>query len=293
MKRAIQEKIQPAAQRQAQTGLILAAPVILGSGIFFLIPFCLMLRYSLTFGIGGSRFVGLRNYREVLESPAFRLAAANTIRFLAIGLPLIMALGLLLALLLRQKLPGAGLLRRVLLLPMVLPVASIVMLVQILFAGPGILNGILEQWGLFPRQWLNGPESFWVLVGLYVWKNCGYNVVLFLAGLNMIPEELYQTAELDGAGPWAKFRFITLPLLIPSLFFGFIFSIVNSFKVYREAFLLGGEYPAQSIYLLQHFLNNNFRNLNYQRLSVAAIILFSVIFLLVGLLLWAQRKTEA
>ena len=80
--------------------------------------------------------------------------------------------------------------------------------------------------------------------------------------------------------------------MIPSLFFGFIFGIVNSFKVYREAFLLGVEYPAQSIYLLQHFSNNNFRNLNYQRLSVAAILLFSVIFLLVGLLLWAQRKTE-
>ena len=121
MKRAIREKLRPAARRQAQTGLMLAAPVFLGSGIFFLLPFCLMLRYSLTFGIGGFRFVGLRNYREVLESPAFQLAAVNTVRFLAVGL--------LLALLLRQKLPGAGLLRRVLLLPMVLPVASIVMLV--------------------------------------------------------------------------------------------------------------------------------------------------------------------
>lgn len=292
MKRTMRNEIGISARRNARTGLVLAAPVFLGSGIFFLIPFLLMLRYSVTFGVGGTRFVGLRNYREVLESPAFQLAAMNTARFLVIGLPLIMALGLLLALLLRQRLPGASWLRRVLLLPMVLPVASIVMLVQILFADPGILNGLLKQWGESPRQWLSGPESFWVLIGLYIWKNCGYNVVLFLAGLNMIPEELYQTADLDGAGAWAKFRFITLPLLVPSLFFGFVFSVVNSFKVYREAFLLGGEYPAQSIYLLQHFLNNNFRNLNYQRLSVAAILLFSVIFLLVGLLLWAQRKIE-
>lgn len=286
MKRPRGKERRPAALREARTGLMLAAPVFLGSGIFFLLPFLLMLRYSLTFGIGGTRFVGLRNYREVLESPAFQLAARNTARFLVVGLPLIMVMGLLVALLLRQKLPGACWLRRVLLLPMVLPIASIVMLVQILFADRGVLNGLLGQW-------LIGPESFWVLIGLYLWKNCGYNVVLFLAGLNMIPEELYQTAALDGAGAWAKFRFITLPLLVPSLFFGFIFSVVNSFKVYREAFWLGGEYPAQSIYLLQHFLNNNFRNLNYQRLSVAAILLFSVIFLLVGLLLWVQRKTEA
>lgn len=286
MKRPRGKERRPAALREARTGFMLAAPVFLGSGIFFLLPFLLMLRYSLTFGIGGTRFVGLRNYREVLESPAFQLAARNTARFLTVGLPMIMALGLLVALLLRQKLPRACWLRRVLLLPMVLPIASIVMLVQILFADRGVLNGLLGQW-------LIGPESFWVLIGLYLWKNCGYNVVLFLAGLNMIPEELYQTAALDGAGAWAKFRFITLPLLVPSLFFGFIFSVVNSFKVYREAFWLGGEYPAQSIYLLQHFLNNNFRNLNYQRLSVAAILLFSVIFLLVGLLLWVQRKTEA
>ncbi|WP_291244822.1 carbohydrate ABC transporter permease, partial [Fournierella sp.] len=230
MKRTRGKERRPAALREARTGLMLAAPVFLGSGIFFLLPFLLMLRYSLTFGIGGTRFVGLRNYREVLESPAFQLAAKNTARFLVVGLPLIMALGLLVALLLRQKLPGACWLRRVLLLPMVLPIASIVMLVQILFADRGVLNGLLGQWGASPRQWLSGPESFWVLIGLYLWKNCGYNVVLFLAGLNMIPEELYQTAALDGAGAWAKFRFITLPLLVPSLFFGFIFSVVNSFK---------------------------------------------------------------
>ena len=154
----------------------------------------------------------------------------------------------------------------------------------------GIVNGWLEGLGVPLTDWMNSPRAFWVLIGLYVWKNCGYNVILMLAGLNMIPTEYYQAADIEGASGRQKFTRITLPLIWPSLFFVFVMSVVNSFKSYREAFLLGGKHPHDSIYLLQHFLNNNFENLNYQRLSVAAVMLFMVIFALVAVLYGLQSK---
>ncbi|MEG2436062.1 MAG: sugar ABC transporter permease [Ruthenibacterium sp.] len=272
------------------TPWLLAAPVLGGLLVFFALPFCITIWYSFTFGVGGAEFVWLDNYGKVLSSAAFRLAAYNTLRFLAIAVPLIMVLGFALALLLQRKFAGTKLFRSVLLFPMVVPVASIVMVIQVFFASRGIVNTSLTTLGLPIVQWLDGPAAFWVLVGLYLWKNCGYNVILMLAGLNMIPSELYQSAAIEGANGWQKFRFITMPLICPSLFFVFVMSVINSFKTYREAFLLGGKHPHESIYMLQHFLNNNFENLNYQRLSVAAILLFSFIFVLVAVFYVVQKR---
>lgn len=273
-----------------RTAWFLVAPVLVGVFVFFAVPFCITVWYSFTFGVGGAEFVALANYAKVFRSSAFLLAARNTLRFLGIAVPLIMLLGFVLALLLQRKFAGTRLFRSVLLFPLVVPVASIVMVLQVFFATRGILNTTLAYLGLPVTQWLDSPAAFWVLVGLYVWKNCGYNVILMLAGLNMIPTELYQTADIEGADGWQKFRFITMPLIWPSLFFVFVMSVINSFKTYREAFLLGGKHPHESIYMLQHFLNNNFENLNYQRLSVAAILLFLLIFALVAGLYAVQHK---
>lgn len=278
------------AKRQRRTAWLLASPVLAGLAVFFAVPFAITLWYSVTFGVGGASFVGLSNYAKVFRSSAFRLAAANTLRFLLVGVPLIMVLGFAIALLLQRKFAGTKLFRSVLLFPMVLPVASVVMVVDVFFAQYGIVNGWLESLGLPLTDWMNSPRAFWVLIGLYVWKNCGYNVILMLAGLNMIPTELYQTADIEGASGWQKFTRITLPMVWPSLFFVFVMSVINSFKSYREAFLLGGKHPHDSIYLLQHFLNNNFENLNYQRLSVAAVMLFAIIFALVALFYALQNR---
>lgn len=278
------------AKRQRRTAWLLASPVLAGLTVFFAVPFAITLWYSVTFGVGGASFVGLSNYAKVFRSSAFRLAAANTLRFLLVGVPLIMVLGFAIALLLQRKFTGTKLFRSVLLFPMVLPVASVVMVVDVFFAQYGIVNGWLENLGLPLTDWMNSPRAFWVLIGLYVWKNCGYNVILMLAGLNMIPTELYQTADIEGASGWQKFTRITLPMVWPSLFFVFVMSVINSFKSYREAFLLGGKHPHDSIYLLQHFLNNNFENLNYQRLSVAAVMLFAIIFALVALFYALQNR---
>lgn len=277
-------------KQEERRGFLLALPVFIGVAIFFAAPFCITLWYSLTFGVGIGKFVGLQNYIDVFKSSAFQLAAKNTLRFISIGIPLIILISFILALMLHLKFSGTKLFRTILLFPMIVPIASLVMVTQIFFAQNGIINTALYTMGMPISDWLNSPSAFGILLVLYIWKNCGYNIILILAALNMISVELYQSADIEGATSFQKLRFITLPLIYPSMFFVVVISIINSFKSYREAFLLGGKYPHDSIYGLQHFLNNNFENLNYQRLSVAAIMLFSVIFAVVALMYYLQAK---
>ncbi|MGI5960285.1 MAG: carbohydrate ABC transporter permease [Massiliimalia sp.] len=277
--------------KKSLTGILFLLPFLVGFLYFFLIPFFISIGYTFTSGIGGMEFAGLTNYREVLQSSAFRLAAGNTFRFLLVGIPLIMALSLGVSLLLQKRFAGSRIFRGVFLYPMVVPIASTVMFFQVMFEDQGVLNSILEQLGVSPVSWLHSSSAFSVLVGLYLWKNCGYNMVLFLTGLNSIPSDYREAADLEGCSSAQYFRYVTLPLLVPSFLFVFLMSIINSFKIFREAFLLGGAYPDNSIYMLQHFMNNNFQNLNYQRLSVAALLTFFFIFLMVvGLFVLKYRS---
>ena len=131
-------------------------------------------------------------------------------------------------------------------------------------------------------NWLDGPLGFWVAVLLYLWKSTGYAVILLLAGLVTIPEEQYESAQLDGASAFQKFRYITTPQMWYPVFFALIFSLINAFKCFREIFLIGGQHPNDSLYMLQHFINNSFENLNYANLSVSSILLLAVILLFFG-----------
>ena len=129
---------------------------------------------------------------------------------------------------------------------------------------------------------------------LYLWKSTGYAVVLLLAGLMAIPPDHYAVAQVEGAGRWQAFRYITMPQMWYALFIAFVFSLINAFKCFREIFLVGGEHPHPSVYMLQHFINNSFENLNYQRLSVASVLLFLVLTLVLGACaLWVLRKEAA
>ena len=222
------------------TGLTLIAPFALGFLGFYLLPFLWSIRFTFTKGAGGNLFVGFRNYVDIF-STAFR---------------------------------------SLFLYPLVLPAASVVIVVQAFFSNGGLINQLLGQPGLLGEDWIHSGYAFPILIGLYVWKNCGYNLVLFLAGLSAIPKEYREAAACEGATGWQITRYITLPMLAPTFFFIFIISVINSFKSFREACLLGGSNPDESIYMLQHFMNNNFQNLNYQRLSVAALMIFAVIFAL-------------
>lgn len=271
-------------------GGILAAPCIAGFAVFFAAPFLISLYYCFTEGISGTGFAGINNFKSLLESNSFRLAAINTLKFNFISVPVILLLSLSISLLLNSKVKYISVFKSLFILPLVIPVASVIYVWQILFGEYGTINGILILCNLQPVDWLNSGWSFFILVSLYVWKNCGYNIILFIAGLNNIPVEYYEAASIDGAG-WVKcFLKITLPQLIPTGFFVFIISIINSFKVFREAYLLAGSYPHQDIYMLQHFMNNNFDNLNYQRLSTAAFFIVALIVLLVFFLFRFEER---
>ena len=264
------------------------APSMVGILVFFLIPFADTVRRSF-FDARGKSFIGLEGYDSVLGNSAFRLAAANTAKFIAVCIPLLLFVSLIIALLVRSIRPRGKALKTTYLLPMAVPVASIVLLWQVLFNNSGLMNTVLVYLGAQPIDFMGSGAAFWVLVFTYLWKNSGYNMVLWLAGLDGISESLYEAARVDGAGAGQCFRHITLPGLLPTVGMVSILSLLNGFKVFREAYLVAGAYPHDSIYLLQHLFNNWFQNLDISRLCAAATMLCVVLLVII---LLVQRHTE-
>ena len=279
-------------RKRSWVGFLFVLPFLTGFVIFFFIPFVWSIAYSFTGGVGGMRFVGLSHYQSLFASQAFQTAAVNTLRFLLIGVPLVIFFGLAVALVLYGEFKGNSLLRSVFLYPLTVPIAALITVVRFVFEKDGALNHMLSIFGMQGSDWLDSSAAFGVLILIFVWKNCGYNMLLFLAGLYAIPNELVQTAQLEGAKWQQILWYIRLPLLKPTFFFTAVVSMMNSFKIFREAYLIGGESPDWSIYMLQHFMNNNFRNLNYQRLSAAAFLVFLFICLIVGILFWWKRRGD-
>ncbi len=278
------------ARRESLTGALFAFPALAGIFIFFMLPFAVSVYYSLVAGIGSTVFVGFANYQRILQSSAFALAVSNTFKFIAVAVPLIMVFPLFLGILLQKQIRAASVFRSAFLLPLVVPSASTVLVFMILLSDQGALNQLLLSHGAAPVNWLSSSPSFFVLVVMYIWKYSGYNMVLYIAGLSSIPKEYYEAAEIDGASAPRKLLSITIPQLMPTIAFVLVMSVINSFKAFREAFFLMGNYPHNSVYLLQHFLNNNFQNLNYQRLSVAATLTAAFFLVTAGLFLAARGR---
>lgn len=271
--------------RQALTGYAFLLPSLLGCMTFVVVPFFDAIRRSFTNGIQGT-FAGFAYYREIFTNPSFLRAVANTGRFIALCVPALIVLSLGLALLLNRRAYGRGALRASFLLPMAIPVASVALLWQILFHRSGLINHGLALLGYSPVDWMKTNWALFCLVLSYIWKNAGYTMVLFLAALSNINPSLYEAAAVDGAGRARMFAAITVPCLKPALFTITVLSLLNSFKAYREAYLVAGNYPQNSIYLIQHTLNNWFSAMEIEKLSAAAIVSALVILCLVGLLHW-------
>ena len=280
--------------RKKSSGYILIAPLVLGCLVFYLAPFLLVLRLSFSAGSGKSiRWVGLENYQRLMRNDSFVLAFSNSMKFFAVGLPLIMVLAYLIALLMQKQADRHKLLKSVFLFPYIMPVAGTVLLVDLLFSEAGLLNRLMDFLGVPASHWLSGPSAFWITIGLYLWKNVGYAVILLLAGLITIPSDQYESADLDGASSWQKFFFITTPQMWYSVFFALVFSVINGFKCFREIFLIGGQEPGDEIYMLQHFINNSFESLNYANLSVSSILLLTIILIFFGFFYGFVNRKEA
>lgn len=265
-------------------------PSLIGVLIFFILPFVVIIYYSMVDNPISKEFVFLENYINVLKNNAFRKAAMNTFTFSLTAVPLAVVLSMLLAMLLDCKIPFVSQFRTSFLCPMMVPVASVVLIWQVIFHYNGALNEFLADFGIDKIDWLKSAKGQVVIVVLFLWKNLGYNMILFLSALNNIPKDVLEVATLEGAGSMYKFFRIKLRYLSPTILFVTVLSLINSFKVFREVYLLTGDYPYDSLYMLQHFMNNTFRNIDYQKLSSAAMLMAVVMVIIIGALFVAENK---
>lgn len=268
--------------------LCFLSPSLLGVCVFFIMPFGVVVYYSLIDGVGSRNFVFLDNFVKLFHNSAFLLAAKNTLTFSAWAVPLAVALSMLLALMLEARIPLKSQFRTFFLSPMMVPVASVVLIWQVLFNYNGTINEFLLLFGADKIDWLQSAHSQAVVIILFLWKNLGYFMILFMAGLANIPKELLEVADVEGAGEMYKFFAIKLRYLSPTVLFVTILSLINSFKVFREVYLLTGDYPYETLYMLQHFMNNTFKSLDYQKLSAAAVVMALVMVVLIALLFRAE-----
>ena len=258
-------------------------PNLFGVLYFSLIPMMQVLFRSFQSAIGG-RWVGIQNYVTVMGNAAFQRAIANTGKFTAVCIPLLIVISLALAVLL-YSIPAVGsALRSIFLMPMAVPAASVVLVWKALFHKKGLINGALRALGGSGVDWMGSGAAFWMLVISYLWKNLGYTVVLWMAGLAGIPESVYEAAQVDGANALQTFLHITLPNLRGSAYTITVLSLLNSFKVFREAWLVAGDYPHESMYLLQHLYNTWFREVDFDKIAAASVMTSVVVFILIGFL---------
>ena len=264
-------------------------PSLVGVLIFFLIPFGIVVYYSLINNPVMKDYVGLDNYKSLMQNSAFRKAARNTAFFSAVSVPLAVVLSLGLAVLLERSIPGKSILRTFFLSPLMVPTASVVLVWQVLFHSHGTVNQVAEMFGGEPVDWLKSSKGQLVIILMFLWKNIGYNMILFMAALSGIPRDMIEVAELEGAGAWYRFVHIKLRYLSPTILFVFILSLINSFKIFREVYLLTGNYPFDRLYMLQHFMNNTFNKLDYQKLSAAAVLFAVIMIVIMAILLLIEN----
>lgn len=263
-------------KKKNRVGWFFILPSFIGVMLFYFLPFADVVRRSFMRAVG-TGFAGVDNFRQVLENRAFRLAVSNTLRFVLVCLPLLLVLSLGVGVLLQRLVKGKQFLKSAYLIPLAIPAASVVLLWQLVFDNQGALNGILHFLHLEGKDWMNTDASFGVLVFSYIWKNLGYDVILWMAGLQGISSSLYEAAKVDGAGAWKCFRYITLPNIRPVACTIVILSFLNSFKVFREAYLVAGNYPQEKIYLLQHVFNNWFAELSMDKMAAGSVLLCLVV----------------
>ena len=277
-------------QRERAVTSLYMLPSILGVLVFFVLPFFVVIYYSLIDSVNDPNFVGLENFARLFRNSAFLLALKNTGIFSAIAVPLVVVIPLLLAMLLESELPAKSVFRTVFLSPMIVPAASVILIWQMLFDYNGAINDITAIFGAGKIEWLKSDYGILVVVLLFLWKNIGYNMIMFMSALSAVPKDILEVATLDGCNSAQRFFKIKLRYLVSSLSFVTIMSLINSFKVFREVYLLTGNYPYDSMYTLQHFMNNTFANYDYQKLSSAAVVLCLIMIVIISVLLFVDSK---
>lgn len=270
--------------------ILFLLPSLCGFLMFFLVPFIAGIGYALTDHPVNGRFVGLGNIIGLFRNGAFLLALKNTALFMIPSVFLNTILPLVIALPLVRTAFFARTARTLFISPMAVPAATVILFWQIFFEKNGVMNHLLAGMSMGPLDFLDGTWGIAVASAVYIWKNIGYNMILYIAGIGGIPNEHYESADMDGAGPFSKFVHITLPGLVPTIFFVFTISIVNCFKIFREIYLIFGRHPNENVYMLQNFMNNMFLELNYPKLTSAAYIIAMLITFVLMIMYLFERK---
>jgi multiple sugar transport system permease protein len=274
---------------EARAAWMFLAPALTLLLVFFFLPILAALLLSLTdfdiYALGdlhNLRFVGLKNYVELLNAPIFWKALRNTLYFAFIGGPLTVAVSLGAALLVNSKLARwKGLFRTIFFAPVVTTLVAVAIVWRYLYHPRfGLLNQILGTIGIEPIDWLGDPRfAMPAIILLAVWKNFGYNMIIFVAGLQGISQELYEAASIDGAGPWQQFRYITIPMLAPTFLFVGIVTAIGYFQLFAEPYVMtpdGGPLNSTlSVVMLMY--EQGFRWWNMGFAAAVAFVLFAVI----------------
>lgn len=260
-----------------------------GFSMFYLVPFILSFFYSMIDNPIHKEFSGVQNYVNLFHNVYFMRGLKNTGIFMGISIPLNMLLSLGVAMAIRNMKHYPDFFSLLFLVPLAIPSATAAFFWENFFGLHGTWNWFLSFFHVEGIDWLGSDYGMAVMVVIFIWKNIGYNMALFLSGLGSIPEQYYEYADVEGAGKWWKFKNVTLTYLTPTLFLVLIMTFVNSFKVFKEIYIITGEYPPDSLYVLQYYMNNMFLSLNYSKLVSAVYILTAVIVLLVSCIFKAER----
>ncbi len=258
----------------------LIVPGLSGFMLFYVIPFIYSFYYTVIDNTFNKQFVGLSNFIGILQNKYYLLALKNTFEFTLIGVPVLVLISFVLAAMMVSFARKMQLVKAAFVIPVLLPSAAVVMIWQVIFGENGSFMGFMNA--------IAGGADNSILQKIpiflfYFWKNAGFNMILFIAGLISIPGEIYEAGNIDGAGVLKKHLHITFPLLMPTTFFVLVLSTVNSFRIFKEVYLLYGSYPQEALYIVQHYMNNHFNKLNYQNLATGAVIFALIVYLLIAL----------
>ena len=258
--------------------------------LFYVVPFLGGIWYSLTDGTYRNAFVGLQNYMNIWRNGMFLLGLKNTMLLSLICAPTVWVLSFVIAALLNRLRPNGAFFRNSILLPYLMPSSAMLLIWLLLFDYGGVINRLLTYLGLERVIWLEGAELRVPIILLFIWKNLGFAVIIFLAALQTIPEPLYEYARLEGASFMRQTFGITLPMIVPSAFLIIILEWINAFKIFKEVYFIAGAYPDASVYTLQHYMNNMYGKLNYQLVTTAAYSFGVIVFAIFAALFFIQRR---
>jgi multiple sugar transport system permease protein len=283
-------------QRSTTASYVFLGPNLILLGIFLFLPlgWAFLISFQESNGFGASGWVGLENYQRLVTDPTFWQSALNTAVFTLITVPLSLALGLGLAVLMNSVLPGRKLFRTLVYLPMVISgVATALMGVLLFDEATGIINKLLREGGVGGIPWQSqGWAAFVSIILVTLWIRVGFNMVIYLAGLQGISPELYEAARLEGASSWQQFRYLTVPLVGPSTFFLLIMDVIYSFQVFDTIFVMTGGGPGRSTSVLVTYAYENGFVTRDQSYAAAIGIVIFLLTLLFTALQWRGNRSR-